>query len=247
MMRENEPLPFTAIVLAAGRGSRMHMPVEKQFLTLAGKPLFCHALEAFEESEAEEIVLVTGEKDVPLCREIVRKYGFRKVNLITAGGAERYDSVWAGIQAWKNAHEADYVRNHIILIHDGARPLIDKETIRAVVCDARKYGAAIAACPSRDTVKVADREGFTESTPDRRMLWNAQTPQGFYAPLLVRGYEAMMNTPGGREGITDDAMAVERFAGAKVKLTPSPSYNMKVTEKEDLFVAEALISRRSAR
>ena len=112
---------ISAIVLAAGRGRRMGGDVPKQYLELCGKPLICHTLSVFEESAVDEVILVTAAEDVSFCQtELVEKYGFSKVRAIVAGGAERYDSVWQGLQQ---------VRGEFVLIHDGARAFVTAELI----------------------------------------------------------------------------------------------------------------------
>ena len=116
----------TAIVLAAGKGSRMNSDVPKQYLTLLGKPVLFYSLQAFEKSDVDEIILVTGSGEQEYCkREIVEKYHFNKVAHIVEGGAERYHSVHHGLLATKNV---DYV-----MIHDGARPLISEEVINKAI------------------------------------------------------------------------------------------------------------------
>ena len=108
-------MKYTAIVLAAGKGTRMQSNVSKQFMELGGKPVVYYSLKAFEVSPVDNIILVTGEKDIEFCRkEVVEKYGFTKVTAITAGGAERYLSVWNGIQA---AGECDYIRSMTVPVH----------------------------------------------------------------------------------------------------------------------------------
>jgi len=150
-----------AIVLAAGKGSRMKCDVPKQYLSLKGKPVLYYALKAFEESFIDEIVLVTGVGQEEYCqKEIVEHYGFQKVSHVIAGGKERYDSVYRGICALEGA---DYV-----YIHDGARPFIDN----ALLCRARdtveQYHACAAGMPSKDTIKLINEQGFVTGTPERK-------------------------------------------------------------------------------
>ena len=218
-----------AIVLAAGQGKRMNSKVQKQFLLIKEKPVLYYTLNAFETSPLiSEIVLVTGKDEIEYCRqEIVEKYGFQKVCKIVAGGKERYHSVYHGIQA---IDEADYV-----FIHDGARPFVDGETIERV-CDAvKEYQACVVGMPVKDTIKIADEEGFAAQTPDRRKVWQVQTPQTFEYHLIKEAYEKLIvEEP---EGITDDAMVVETMTNHKVKLVEGSYRNIKITTPEDLDIA----------
>ena len=149
-----------AIVLAAGHGKRMQSEVAKQFMELQRKPLLFYSLKAFEESTVDTVVLVTGKEEISYCqKEIVGKFGFQKVSQITAGGKERYHSVYAGLLALS---ESGFPPDGLVLIHDGARPLVTGEIISRAVEGAAKYGACAAAMPVKDTIKVADEDGFCE-------------------------------------------------------------------------------------
>lgn len=236
-----EQARFAAIVLAAGKGKRMHAEVQKQFLLLDGKPLLYYSLKAFEESPAEQIVLVTGAEDVEYCRrEIVERFGFSKVQRIVAGGKERYHSVYAGLQALEE-WAALSASCPYVLIHDGARPFADGAMIRRVMADAERYDACVAGMPSKDTVKLADGAGFARETPDRSGVWTIQTPQAFSYPLIRSAYDRMMSREEYQRGVTDDAMVVETMTDRKVKLTEGSYRNIKVTTPEDMLVAEAFL------
>lgn len=148
-----------AIVLAAGQGKRMHSSVAKQFLLLDGRPVLYYSLKAFEESGAKRIILVTGENEIEYCRrEIVEKYGFRKVSDIVAGGAERYHSVRNGLRVFSRYFSPE----DLVLIHDGARPLVEVGIISRAEEAAGRYGACTAAMPVKDTIKEADGEQFAK-------------------------------------------------------------------------------------
>lgn len=229
-----------AVVLAAGRGKRMHTEVAKQYLPIGGKPLLCYSLEAFENSGVDQIVLVTGEEDLNYCRrEIVEKFGFKKVKQIVAGGKERYHSVFFGLTALSERLGPE----DIVLIHDGARPMVDEGIINRTIADAEQYGAAVAAMPVKDTIKVADRDGFSNATPDRSTLWQIQTPQTFCFGLIYAAYSKLLSDESLQKGITDDAMVVEAFSSVKVKLTEGSYRNIKVTTPEDILIAECLLKR----
>ncbi len=226
---------IAAIILAAGSGRRMGTGIHKQYLTLAGRPMICHTLAAFEESPADDIILVTGAGEEEYCREnIVEKFGFTKVRRIVAGGKERYHSVYEGLKA---AAGSDYV-----LIHDGARPCVTDAVIRAVIDGVRTYGACVAAVPVTDTIKIADADGFAAAGPPRSTLWAVQTPQAFVYEQILNAYREVLN--GETRGITDDTMVLEAAAGKKAKLVQGSYENIKVTTPEDLAAAEAFLSRR---
>ena len=226
----------TAIVLSAGKGSRMHSGIHKQYMTLLGEPLICHTLRAFEESPVNDIVLVCAEGEEDFCRkEIVEAKGFDKVSRIVCGGKERYDSVYAGLQACTDTE--------IVLIHDGARPCITADTITAAAAGAAEYGACVIAVPVKDTIKEADAENYGVYTPDRRKLWQVQTPQAFSYPLIREAYDSLFEEPEKKSGITDDAMVLEIMKGQKCRLIPGSYRNIKVTTPEDLDIAELFLKK----
>ena len=223
-----------AIVLAAGQGKRMQSHVQKQFLLLNGRPLITYALEAFENSPVDQIILVAGPDEIRYCQEeIAEKYGFSKVTKVSAGGRERYHSVYEGLKA---AEGAEYV-----LIHDGARPLLDQEMISRSLEGAKEYGACVVGMPVKDTIKTSGADGFVESTPDRSALWQVQTPQAFYYPWILEAYKKLFSREEYQQGVTDDGMVLESMTAHKVKLIEGSYFNIKVTTPEDMAVAEALL------
>lgn len=223
-----------AIVLAAGQGKRMQSHVQKQFLLLSGRPLITYALEAFENSPVDQIILVAGPDEIRYCQEeIAEKYGFSKVTKVIAGGRERYHSVYEGLKA---AEGAEYV-----LIHDGARPLLDQEMISRSLEGAKEYGACVVGMPVKDTIKTSGADGFVESTPDRSALWQVQTPQAFYYPWILEAYKKLFSREEYQQGVTDDGMVLESMTAHKVKLIEGSYFNIKVTTPEDMAVAEALL------
>lgn len=226
----------TAVVLAAGRGKRMGAAVPKQFLEVQGKPLLYYSLAVFEQSGLmDDIILVTAAESIDYCRrEIVEKYGFRKVTAVVEGGAERYHSVWNALQT--------IVEGGYIFIHDGARPFVDETIIRRAYEEVCQSGACVVGMPVKDTIKVADEHGFIVSTPKRSLVWQIQTPQVFASELIIPAYREVI----GREQellaqgaqITDDAMVVEMMTGRPVRLVKGSYENIKVTTPEDLTLAE---------
>ncbi len=240
-----------AILLAAGKGTRMYQGMKeqadrpltdirqqkKQYMQVAGYPIIYYALKAFEQAGIDQLILVTGAEDVEYCRsEIVEKYEIERVTHILAGGKERYDSVMAGLEAAEA--DVDYV-----LIHDGARPCVSQEVIRRCLEEVEQYRTAVAAVPVKDTIKRGDLEGFAVDTPDRSGLYQVQTPQTFELGLIRQAYQSM-KLDKEASGITDDAMVVERYGDARIRLTEGDYKNIKVTTPEDLILAEAFLSCR---
>lgn len=224
---------YTAIVLAAGKGRRMKSGIQKQFLELKGKPVVYYSLKCFQESSLiRDIILVTGEEDIPYCqKKMVEELGISKIKKIIPGGAERYDSVYQGLLA---CDTPDYV-----LIHDGARPFITEEIVEKGCADVKKTGACVVGMPVKDTIKIGNEEGFVEATPDRSRVWMIQTPQIFEYSLIRNAYESILGKD--MRGITDDAMIVEHESGVKVCLSPGSYQNIKITTPEDFVIAQAFL------
>lgn len=239
----------TAIVLAAGSGSRMKSAVAKQFMMLDGKPLIWYALNAVETSEIiDDCVLVTGADDIDYVRkEIVEKYGFQKVAAITAGGAERYLSVGNALDAMAGDALQVPNRDGFVFIHDGARPFLTETILRNTYEAVRQYHACVAAMPVKDTVKIADADGFAATTPDRKLVWTIQTPQVFDTQLIqsayrkLREHQAELDSKGMM--VTDDAGVVELFTNQKVKLVEGSYTNIKITTPEDISTAEGFLKQ----
>ena len=227
-----EKQKYTAIVLAAGSGKRMNSKVHKQYLIIQDRPVLNYSLKAFEDSAVDEIVLVVGKGEEKFCRkEIVDKYGISKVKAIVEGGKERYHSVFEGL---KQTSDADYV-----LIHDGARPFVNQDIIRRCMQEVQKYQACVVGMPVKDTIKIADEEGYAKQTPDRKNVWMIQTPQTFSYALIYEAYEEMLKTED--TAITDDAMVLERIKGKKSKLIEGSYRNIKITTPEDLLIANVYL------
>lgn len=227
-----EKQKYTAIVLAAGSGKRMNSKVHKQYLIIQDRPVLYYSLKAFEDSVVDEIVLVVGKGEEKFCRkEIVDKYGISKVKAIVEGGKERYHSVFEGL---KQTSDADYV-----LIHDGARPFVNQDIIRRCMQEVQKYQACVVGMPVKDTIKIADEEGYAKQTPDRKNVWMIQTPQTFSYALIYEAYEEMLKTED--TAITDDAMVLERIKGKKSKLIEGSYRNIKITTPEDLLIANVYL------
>ncbi len=236
------------IVLAGGKGSRMQSDVPKQYMELLGKPLLYYALKAFEESNVESVVLVTAEGEEDYCRkELVERYGFTKVIAVTAGGAERYASVWNGLKCLKDRDakaQGESGETDIVLIHDGARPLVTAELINRLIAETEQYGACVAGMPVKDTIQMTDERGTITLTPKRDSLWTAQTPQAFEFSLAYDAYEQLMDES--EINVTDDAMVVGMYHEIPIQMVRGSYTNIKVTTPEDLVLAEAFLLHRNA-
>ena len=226
----------TAIVLAAGQGKRMGSSVQKQYIELEGKPVIYYTVKVFQESEIiDDIILVVGKDQIPYVKEeIVEFYGFNKVRRIVEGGRERYDSVWAGLQTI--GEEDGYV-----FIHDGARLFVNEDILSRGYETVEEYKACVAGMPSKDTMKIVDENTFASETPNRKYVWSIQTPQIFATHLIKEAYEKIMQSD--CNGVTDDAMVVERTMSVKVKLFEGSYENIKITTPEDLDIAKVFLEK----
>ncbi|MDI6731471.1 MAG: 2-C-methyl-D-erythritol 4-phosphate cytidylyltransferase [Candidatus Margulisbacteria bacterium] len=225
-----------AIIAAGGQGKRMGRP--KQFLKIAGKPMLWWSLFAFQGCEAIDGIIVVVNKDDMLK---VKRFKFSKLLAVVAGGKERQDSVYNGLQALP----AD---TGIVAIHDGARPLVTIDVINQAVCAAKQGGAVVVGVPVRDTIKQMTNDKCQMSnegkniigkTLDRSQLWAAQTPQVFKKEILLKAYKKGYN----KSLATDDAVLVEKM-GVPVKMVMGYYDNIKITTPEDLAVAKTLLKKR---
>jgi len=226
-----------AVVPAAGRGTRMGLNIKKQFLMLEGIPLVGHVLKVFEDSPLiHSIVLVAGQGEEDYCRcSIVERLGIRKVTAVVPGGNERQESVYNGLLAVSPD-------TGIVVIHDGARPLLSPEGLASVIDAAVACGAATLAVPVKDTVKLAGEDGFVAETLPRDRLWLTQTPQAFRYRLILEAHRRALEA---RHTGTDDAGLVE-LLGKPVRIVAGSYENLKITTPEDLIIASAIIRARQA-
>ncbi|MGE5614281.1 MAG: 2-C-methyl-D-erythritol 4-phosphate cytidylyltransferase [Bacillota bacterium] len=218
----------SVVIAAAGKGSRMGMKENKQYIEVSGKPVLARTIQKFEDCcRINDIKVVVNETDVEFCKEnIIRRFGFRKVSEVVPGGPLRQQSVYNGLKRLP----ADC---GIVLIHDGARPFIDTQDIINCIDAVEEYGAAVVAVPAKDTIKRSDTEGFVAETLDRSSLWYVQTPQGFKYGLIIEAHRKACED--GFTG-TDDSVLVERL-GHKVRVVRGSCLNIKITTKEDLLFA----------
>lgn len=226
----------TAIVPAAGGGSRLPGPLPKQYLPLAGIPILTRTLQALHTCRRiDSLILVVPPGQEARCREeLLEPFGL-SADALVPGGADRQASVYAGLTRTRT--ETD-----LILVHDGARPLITPGMILAAVAVAADVGAAVVAVPVTDTIKVAGPDGRVEETPVRSRLWAAQTPQVFRASLLREAHDRAL-----RDGFrgTDDSVLVERL-GHPVRLVLGSPENLKITTTADLTLADQILRARDA-
>ncbi|MDO8473769.1 MAG: 2-C-methyl-D-erythritol 4-phosphate cytidylyltransferase [Dehalococcoidia bacterium] len=219
----------TSLILA-GAGESLRMDgIDKVFAPLGGHPLIYWPLRAAQDCNLiDQILIVLSAKNIERGRSLVREYGFAKVTEVYEGGTRRQDSVRVGLSKVSGCEW--------VLVQDAARPFLDYSLIERGLAAARETGAALAAVPVKDTVKVAGADMFISSTPDRAKLWAAQTPQVFLFDIIARAYDLDVEA-------TDDAALVEQL-GIKVRIYQGSYDNIKVTTPEDLARAELILKRR---
>ena len=227
----------TAIIAAAGSSTRMGGESSKQLLEIDGVPVLARTLMAHQLAESvDEIVLVARREDFEAFAALARRHGITKLKRITEGGESRQASILRGLSVVSS-------KTQFVAISDGARCLITPDMIDRVNRAAWRHDAASAACPVTDTVKLVNQKGYTKpESPDRNLVWLAQTPQTFALPLYrAAAYYAKEN------GIvaTDDTSLVEAI-GRSVKLVDCGKENIKITTPEDVYIARAILARRKA-
>lgn len=229
--RKDEDEYCSAIVLGAGQGTRMHSNVRKQFIEVLGKPVIAYALDAFQQCDyVDEIILVVSKEDIVYANDIVKAFELDKVKKIVSGGKRRQDSVLCGLK--EISDKAD-----IVTVHDGARPLVRTEDIKNVIDDALVFDAATLGVKAKDTMKMIDENNTVLSTLNREFLYSIQTPQVFRREVLLQGYENAMEN---ELEFTDDSSLVEA-TGVSVKVTEGSYDNIKITTPEDLIYMEAMV------
>ena len=225
-----------AVIVAAGRGSRMGLDRNKVLYPLCGEPIIVRTARAFVQSGLFDggVVIVTGEGDMDEMRAMLMQAGVN-VRAVVRGGADRQESVFCGVKACDE--NAD-----IIAIHDGARPLVSREVIAHTIESAKAFGSGVAAVMLKDTIKRVDQSGCVIDTPIRDTLRAVQTPQTFDAKLIREAHDRFQD---GKDGLraTDDAMLAE-WMGHTVRLTEGDVENIKLTTPEDMLLAEQVLIRR---
>jgi 2-C-methyl-D-erythritol 4-phosphate cytidylyltransferase len=221
----------TAIIVAAGRGTRMGPNVDKLFLEVCGQPIIAHTWRAFDASpEIDDIVMVVRDGMQPEFNALATAFPFKKPFRFATGGAERQNSVWNGLLHVPSGTE-------IVAIQDGARPCTTRKIISDCIAAAYEVGAAVAAQRVTDTLKEANQDRFVSRHLDRSRLWSVQTPQVFRTEIITRALESVL-----RRGVsvTDDTAACE-FIDQPVKLVESSTPNPKATSLADLPIIESLL------
>ncbi len=227
--------PSVAVIIpAAGFGTRMNLDHPKQYHLLAGIPILVRTALAFADNpHIDHIVVAVPADRIEQTEMMFGRYGLISARMkIIAGGRRRQDSVKAGLDTLDRG-------DAIVLVHDGARPLVGAEIIAGISAAVLRDGAAIAAIPVKDTLKKGTADGRAAGTIDRTSLWQAQTPQGARRDLLERAY--MIN---GDADVTDESSLLEK-AGIPVTLVEGSETNIKITRPEDLILAEKILRQKS--
>ncbi|SRR6266481_506582 len=221
-----------AIVVAAGKGTRLGGNRPKQFLELDGIPVIIRSLGQFERCrEVDEVVTVLPADETAGFQSLAQKFGLRKLSRVIAGGETRAQSVQRGLASIGEAE--------IVAVHDGVRPFVTPEEIDQVVAAARKSGGAILVAPVADTIKEI-KDGRVLRTLPRSGLRRALTPQCFRLDILKRAYDQLAEIEGKGVEVTDDCLLVERL-GLEIVAIESSARNIKITREEDLVLGEALL------
>ena len=225
-----------AIIPAAGEGRRMGGTVPKQFLQIGGREIVARTLAVFEACVAiDDVWVVVAAEQCTTCQNtIVERYGFRKIRGVIAGGTTRQESVWRGLQQVTDAVA-------LVVVHDGVRPFVTELLLQQTLDYAKRYGAAIAAVPLKDTLKRVSTAGTVEATVPRERLWRIQTPQAFQHALLRRAFQQAW-----RQGLqaTDEAGLIEAL-GYPVQIVPSYEHNIKITTPDDLVFCATFLGERT--
>jgi len=226
--RDSQP-KVGAVIVAAG-GSRRMGGVDKVLALLGGEPVLARTIDAFQNSSSiDQIVIVLSEPNLERGRQLVAERGWSKVTEVCLGGRRRQDSVLAGLSRLKDCHW--------VVIHDGARPLVTEDLISRGLAEAEETGAAVAAVPVTETIKVVGEGRIVHQTPPRQNLWAVQTPQVFGYLMIAEAYRQAKGE------VTDDASLVEQL-GYRVKLYMGAYDNIKITTPDDLALAEVLWQKR---
>jgi len=225
----NNQQKIGAIIVAAGENRRMG-GVNKVLALLGGKPVLAHVIDTFQKCNSiDQVVVAVNRKNLEPCRQLVAEKERSKVTRVCPGGRRRQDSVAAGLSQLDSCQW--------VVIHDGARPLVTADLIDRGLEAARETGAAVAAVPVTDTIKMAGNDKIIQETLPRRNLWAAQTPQVFQFDIILQAYDKIQGD------VTDDASLVEQL-GYRVKLYMGSYDNIKVTTPDDLALVEWLLYHR---
>ena len=220
---------ITAVIVAAGMGTRMNLGYNKQFLKILNKEVIAYTIEAFENTkEVDNIVLVSSKDEINLFKDIISKYDFKKVIKIVEGGSSRQESVYNGLLQCEKCD--------IVLIHDGARPFIRENIIKESIKEVKVKNSVAVGVKVKDTVIKVCKMEYT-STLNREELYCVQTPQVFKYELILKAHENALEK--GYIG-TDDTSLIE-FLGEKVYIVNGDYFNIKITTKEDIYIGEGIV------
>ncbi|MBF0252772.1 MAG: 2-C-methyl-D-erythritol 4-phosphate cytidylyltransferase [Candidatus Omnitrophica bacterium] len=235
MTKCNTKIKNTALILAGGIGARMKTATPKQFLNIAGKPVVVHTMLAFEKSKyITDIILICPKEYIDKLKDLTKKYGFKKVKAIVAGGKTRQKSSYNGLKKCSKGTQC-------VLIHDAVRPFVTDKIIKDTLEAAERSGASDTVIDTADTI-VEERNGFIKKIPLRKYLKRGQTPQGFNYKAIMDAHKKAIKNP--LVKVTDDCGLVTAFGG-KVELVEGSVYNIKLTEQTDLYLAERLFQMQS--
>ncbi|MCK4978976.1 MAG: 2-C-methyl-D-erythritol 4-phosphate cytidylyltransferase [Candidatus Delongbacteria bacterium] len=227
----------TAIITAAGSGKRMDSAIKKQYLELQHKSILSHTLEKFEKIDRiDDIILVCPKEDIEFVRnEIIKKYDYKKIISVIAGGKERQNSVFNALQNTKCRYD------DIILIHDGVRPFVSEDSVLNSIDNAIEFGAAVVGVRPKNTIKTL-RSGSINETLNRDVLFSVQTPQTFQFDIIKNCYDKAFED---KFFSTDDSALVEKYAD-HIQIVPVEGdyFNIKITTEEDLVFAKAILEKK---
>jgi len=225
------------VIVAAGSGKRMGLGRNKLWLSIDGKSILAHTVERFAtHPEVGEVVLVVSETDQADVVAWLSGLPYRKRVTLALGGAERQDSVRAGLAALSD-------RCTYVLVHDAARPFVTNQQISEIIARVQQDEAVVMAVPVKDTIKVVNRTGIVEATPARESLWAVQTPQAFRLSLLREAHQRALRE---QKRATDCAALVE-WLGYPVKIMSGSYENIKITTPDDIWFGEEIMRRRRER
>lgn len=223
----------TAIVPSAGRGARFKSKEKKIFANLNRRPLLSYTLKALQSSPLiRDIVLVVDKRLIETSLRLIRRYHIAKVKHVIEGGRTRTESVRRALRCVDK-------NSSLVLIHDGVRPFASKEIIERTILAAKRFGASVSAVPVKATIKFSGKNSFVKYTPNRKELWEVQTPQVFRRDIIENAYKKINSN----RFFTDDAALIEGV-GKKVKIVKGDYRNIKITTTEDIKIAEALLRSR---
>ena len=221
----------SAILLAAGKGLRLHSSLSKPLVKIKRRAIVFYSLRTLNEHpEIDEIIVVVNSGNQVSIVKLIKSYSFKKIKAVVLGGSRRQDSVYNGLKA-------THRNSKWVLIHDSARPFVELDDVTKVIQQAKKYGAAILAVKPKATIKSSKADNIVAKTFTRDKLWEVQTPQVFKKDLLLKAYKKYS-----QDNVTDDASLVEKL-GRRVKIVKGSYGNIKITTYEDLLFA-GLIAKR---